>query len=458
MEPGLTIGYCQRGFILITVMIVTAVGLLFGAGALLLFRYQCQLRIDRQHELEKVYSVRSALNFVRTYTGNELEEGMSFRCWTGSERSLQLHVKPVAQIFPDTNRVDRKHFVMENGDLQIPPEVMQSTTGWYDNELDVECGSFGVTNLLISSKYHTDGIGLTFGDLSETNNVKWWVNIGMRDTGGWLQEDYGRRYYFYPGEYVEGNTVKDVMRLCLIRNVVNNGAGVPGGRKHGWPLSMEGEKALVFQISPNADAIKQSKKLDATMSLYECTFTGGCVVTNVIYFCETNYPSKLDMGLQLAHGNVTVFAIENPGTVSHGSFARGFTIWDAKKLSQSAYDYFAKEQEIGGVRYSGTNMINGKLYAPEMRAVFEVEAASDRRGSAIDARQMDFLTKFRVMPAYQYDVFLEHPRGTKPKLATVAQKIGEWDRNGGKYSLLTYDTHGTEHKGFRYDEKHPNGK
>ncbi len=98
-------------------------------------------------------------------------------------------------------------------------------------------------------------------------------------------------------------------------------------------------------------------------------------------------------------------------------------------------------------------MINGKLYAPEMRAVFEVEAASDRRGSAIDASQMDFLTKFRVMPAYQYDVFLEHPRGSEPKLATVAQKIGEWDRNGGKSSLLTYDTHGTEHKGFRQDER-----
>ena len=57
----------HRGYALVTVLIVTAVGLLFGAGSLLLFRFQCQQRIERQHELEKIYAVRSALNWTRAY-------------------------------------------------------------------------------------------------------------------------------------------------------------------------------------------------------------------------------------------------------------------------------------------------------------------------------------------------------------------------------------------------------
>ena len=65
MEQGMTRYPCHRGFMLVTVLVITAIGLLFGAGALLLFRYQCQLRIDRQHELEKVYAVRSALNYIK---------------------------------------------------------------------------------------------------------------------------------------------------------------------------------------------------------------------------------------------------------------------------------------------------------------------------------------------------------------------------------------------------------
>ena len=60
---------------LVTVLIVTMVGLLFGAGALLLFKFQCQLRIDRQHELEKVYAVRSALNYIKKAASGIPEEG-----------------------------------------------------------------------------------------------------------------------------------------------------------------------------------------------------------------------------------------------------------------------------------------------------------------------------------------------------------------------------------------------
>ena len=193
MEQRMMISQCKRGFILVTVLIVTAVGLLFGAGALLLFRFQCQLRIDRQHELEKIYAVRSALNYIRTTaygtTGDNgiPVEGRVFGYHTQSERNLKLLVKPVAPIFPNTNDLRNSHFVMERGDLKIPLAVATSTNGWYSSDFDYECGVSGDTKLNVDSENYIGNIGLKFGDATTTNGVRWWVNIGMRGTGGWPQ-------------------------------------------------------------------------------------------------------------------------------------------------------------------------------------------------------------------------------------------------------------------------------
>ena len=85
-----------------------------------------------------------------------------------------------------------------------------------------------------------------------------------------------------------------------------------------------------------------------------------------------------------------------------------------------------------------------------MRAVIEVDAASSQRPDIGNER--DFVSGFRVTPAYQYDIFIEHPE-TVTNRATVAQKTGTYKRNGAGYTILTYDTHGTDHKGFRRDER-----
>ncbi len=431
----------KRGFMLVAVLIITAVGLLFGAGALLLFRFQCQMRIDRQHELEKVYAVRSALNYIRTYTDEIPDTGETFSYHTGSERDLRLLVKPVKTIFPDLN--NNRHFAMQRGDFLFPYRKQ------YNSLLDYEYGATGVTNLLI--KKELDGrFGLAFTDLTASNSVKWWVNIGMCDTGGWLQENYGRRYYFYPQTYVEGNVTQDIIRLCIIRNVTNESNKV--GCRHGWPLSREGERALVFEISP-----KGGESNNADMTVYEYCYTGTSVMSTPL-IRWVNRPSLCNMGIQIADDKVSMFYIGNGSLNDAAPSSRGYTFSDSTQLTPLTYKYFAEEVVIGGKTYGGvfTND-DGEVKAPELRAVFEVQAASDKRNgkeSAFDVKSnLDFLTDFRVTPAYQYDVFIEHPLGTEPKLATVAQKIGEYDRDGILYTVLTYDTHGTEHKGFRQDEK-----
>lgn len=433
-----------------TVMVITAVGLLFGAGALLMFRYQCQMRIDRQHELEKVYAVRSALNYIKgeaVALKKEGETGVTMRYHTGSDRDLGLLIKPVDVIFPD--KKNTRHFNMGiKGQLQIP--YMRN----YNSKLDYEYGalhevadwSSAVRSSAVSEKKNGEYRGLSFEDLASTNQ-NWWVNIGMRDTGGWLQEDYGRRYYFYPLEFVDGSSVtKDIMRLCLIRNVTNESNAV--GTRHGWPLSQSGERAIVFQIVPKAGSTDNN----AEMSLSEYVCIGGSVITNRL-ICVTNCPSQCYMGMQLAGDKVCLFYRSNSQLNELlDSPMGGFVFSEVRSMSAATYNYFAKEVFVGGKQYGGmfTND-EMRVQAPELRAVFEVEAASDAR--PVQKGQKDFLTDFRVTPAYQYDVFLEHPE-TVTNLATVAQIIGTYARrNENRFTVLTYDTHGTEHKGFRQDER-----
>ncbi len=435
----------KRGFMLVTVLVITGVGLLFGAGALLLFRYQCQLRIDRQHELEKVYAVRSALNYIMACDGNIKEGGKYFKYHTWSERELGLFVKPVEAIFPDLK--NELHFAMQQGDFVFPCAEN------YNGSHDYEYG--GSTNLNENSIYNSYNSlkGLAFGDLSVTNNVKWWVNIGMRDTGGWLQEDYGRRYYFQPLNFVKGEATgdtNDIMRLCIIRNVTNrqNDAGC----KHGWPLSHENERALVFEISPRNSG--QNNTNNAEMAFYEYMHDGVDIKRRRLIHLS-NCPSLVYMGLQLANDKASIFYIGN-ATVNAIPDGGGYDFSESATLTQETYEYFSKSVTIGGISYPGivTNL-SGKVQAPELRAVFEVETVSPNRSQ--EAQKVNFLTNFKVTPAYQYDVFLEYPALVTNR-ATVAQKIGTYNRNQGQYfTVLTYDTHGTDHKGFRQDEREATG-
>ena len=458
MEPGVTVMRGRSGFMLVTVLIVTAIGLLFGAGALLMFRFQCQMRIDRQHELEKVYAVRSALNYIRTYTGEVDERGKPFGYHTSSERDLGLLVKPVETIFP--NMTNATHFAMHrSGDFRFPCPKQ------YNTSRDYEYGVYAWTNLQIAASSLNYGggafSGLAFADIAATNGVKWWVNIGMRGTGGWLQEDYGRRYCFWPGVYVDGMATQDIVRLCIIRNITNelNAAG----SRHGWPLSKAGERAIVFEISPKGGGGTTN---NADMTVYEYWYAGGNVHRASIFpSLWANRPSLCNMGVQLADDKVSMFYIGNEDTNKINdktasseakSTSRGYTFSGTAQLTLETYRYFSEEVFIGGKRYGGvyTNALDGKLYAPELRVVFEVEAASDKRkvDSHPEVSNLDFLTDFKVTPAYQYDVFIEHPAAVTNR-ATVAQKIGKYARGGVNYAILTYDTHGTEHKGFRRDER-----
>lgn len=419
----------QRGFILVTVLIVTAVGLLFGAGALLLFRYQCQQRIDRQHELEKVCAVRSALNYIRRETVVHPGVELGYHTWSG--RDLKLIVKPAKTIFPTNNldqvtaeerNAEKRHFVMEWGDFNALAGV-QNKTGGYNPNLDYAYGAEGVTDLSKAMKGEfelTKGLVLNYSTATG-DAVRCWVNIGMGDSGGWLQEEYGRRYCFYPQNIVPS----DVVRLWLIRAPMNV-VGSSDGRSLGWPPSND-ERSLMLELTNGREArLWECRGLNQEKQLCEC-FTKG-----------ENY-----MGIQLAHNKASLYFIGNEasGATMYNVLLRGFSFSNVATLSEPVYEYFSSGCEINS---------EGKIVrAPEMRAVFEIESSLQQ-----DADKIRVLKDFKVTPGYQYDIFVKYPGGD-PILATVAQRMGEYTYSTSDllYSILTYDTHGTEHKGFRWEEE-----
>ena len=445
----------KRGIALVMVLLITAIGLLFGAGALLTFRYQCQMRIDRQHELEKVYAVRSALNYIGNYAEDISLEGTPFGYHTTSDRDLNLIVKPVKRIFPDF--ADVRHLDIRN-DGGKDRVFIFPVEGQYKDAPDYEYGRSGTTNQLYFGikNYYDQRYGLLFPRWKAPRGAKWWVNIGMPGTGGWLHEKYGRRYFFEPRNYVPGEQTNDVMRLCIIRSVTNRRNSA--GSKYGWPLSREGERAIVLEFRPLGDDVSGA---NAVITLDEYLYTAGAsiIVTNLITWSD-NIPAVNDyVGVQIAGDLITVFHSQKMSGSVDTKMLKGWRFSpNVAQLTHETYDYF----EDGCTKDSDGEIVE----SPDLRAVIEVEASADSRPleeenetdeqDGLNANKNDFVTDFRVTPAYQFDVFLEHPN-TVTNRATVAQRILLKESKGGhtrsEYAVRTYDTHGTEHKGFRRDER-----
>ena len=446
----------RRGFILVTVLIITAVGLLFGAGALLLFRFQCQLRIDRQHELEKVYAVRSALNYIGNFAENIDFAGTPFGYHTGSGRNLNLFVKPVDRIFPNLGNTEHLDIRDDGGNGRYFT-LRESQKSDFP---DYEYGRSGTTNSFfgISSEY--DGLkGLQFPDYLACRGAKWWVNIGMPGTGGWLHEKYGRRYFFEPRNYVAGSLSNDIVRLCIIRSVTNGSNEV--GCRYGWPLSREGERAIVLEFRPMG---RVSEEANAVIALYEYVCIDGSNIIKVALdeWSDEIYAINMYVGVQIAGDRIVVFQSQKVAGATD-KMLRGWRFSPRiLQLTSDTYHYF----EDGCLRDAENEIV----MSPDLRAVFEIEANADSRpsedsqmnggqgeeGGLEYSNYNNFITDFRVTPAYQFDVFLEHPVANT-NLATVAQRVilkeSQGGHNADEYAVRTYDTHGTENKGFRKDEK-----
>jgi len=420
----------HSGFVLPLVLIMTMVGALFGAGSLLLFKYQCCRRINRQHELEKVYAVRSAANYARA--AFNIADEKSFEYKTSSGRDLRLLVKPVEAIFP--NPLMPEHLDISSKTKHF--SALQGA-GQYCKDQDYEYGCISndsfvaVTESQIS--YSSKQNCLAFKGVSSEAGARWWVNIGMKYIRGWLQQNFGMRYLFRPNNWVYG---KDYcMRLCLIRNkpVTVSGEGEDVGRRYGWPLS-GGESALVLEMRPGVNADSWG-----VMTLYQ--YKQG--VPDPTPIMSLMSPNTCWMGLQVAGRNVYLFYIQNDISDCGCVLSER---WEMPDGQDSVYRSLTENNSEDGL-------------SDLLRVVIECEAKGQTSGS-----DMNSIQYFKVTPAYQYDVYVKSPEWNEYEKATVIQKHGVFDfkdcypaGSGNfkqvKYSLgfemRSYDTHGTAWKGYK---------
>lgn len=365
----------RSGFVLVSLLIVATVGILFGFGRLLLYRYQCQLRIQRQHELEKVFAVRSAVKWVEVKTewelNNKIVGAKSFEINTLSGRSLGVEVRPVSPIYPEINNLN--HFHISSLSDYTPTKV---DLFGEDGMCPVWCdtGSAGTPCGIIGPGSNTVG---------KTGRMV----VDMSGTGSWLGDTYGRRYMVNISRINRSDVATEngnTLRLYIVpadtlsANV--DDASIPAiGLSH-IPLG-----------SDQVKYVKAWYRLNGSNVVLTSTVTG-----------FDNVNAK---GIQLAGNHISLFNAKYlKGAVAVGTYKFSNSVQIPDELISAFMD-------SGGL-------------PKELKMVLEVE----QTGPAWDEKE-EKLNKFdrlQVLPAYEFEVALTWPdRGnvSHSEIATVLHVV-----------------------------------
>jgi len=187
----------KSGYILPIIMVAALIGILFGLGRLAMFRYQCQLRFDRQHALDRVMATRSALVWLENEPQPPNEE-TNFVYQAGNGRLVDVTVRPVPSIYPAPGS---DHLNIYAGLTNAPnvtysatsPEMLPGYVVGEDQDLVLKIGSSGTSS--------TGHVGRVF--------------IDMVDLGSWQDDVYGRRYWLEPEAINAGDNGGDIYRFYL---------------------------------------------------------------------------------------------------------------------------------------------------------------------------------------------------------------------------------------------------
>jgi hypothetical protein len=369
-------------FLLITVLLVAAVGILFGFGRLLMFRYQCEIRFDRQREIDRTLATRSALRWLATQpTANlpTVETNFVYRAWAG--RTINIAVRPMPSIYP--NPTNSNHLKISNG--QRGDENVVFTNSDYsamqpnfivheDQPYVLKIGSEGT---------NTMGAGQAGS-----------VEIDMPTLGSWLDDTYGRRYWVLPAD----------VNLC------EGGAG----------------DVMRLYITPDGSDFKTS----ATAIWFEHAPIGAAPVPTTFWIkyngitinlATINISSADAKGIQLAGNTMTPFSWQQPGKSVYGVF----TFYDACNLPKELVDAFKDS--------SGKNK--------DLRLTLEVEALDPDLGpNSFKWIQVEPAYEFDIELTWN----VPKTGGTTSEVATVVHLIPTKTRSTSTDNqVYTYDTHGT---------------
>jgi hypothetical protein len=192
----------RSGYVLPAVLIVALIALLFGFGRLLLFRYQCEIRFDRQREIDRKLAVRSALRWLENQYPPPLPSITNEFVYIDSNgRSIDVTVRPQPSIYPAPDRDD--HFKISDCSSieDVPSHVSVEST-----HPDMAPTSINGVNQPYDLRIGSADRGVSSGEVGR-------IFIDMEGLGSWLNDTYGRRYWVEPQNVNAAGA--DITRFCL---------------------------------------------------------------------------------------------------------------------------------------------------------------------------------------------------------------------------------------------------
>lgn len=482
MERELKRKNARNGFALVTVLIIAAIGLLIGAGSLLLFRFQCEKRIDRQHEIEKYFAVRSALQLLSVVeTGdfpNEISGPKRFVYQTDSDRDVRVIINPTEALFPDLDyrfEGSMGHFYanFQKTVFKSPkpgqPAVGSKTA--VDNVGESARYEFISNEAMQRRDIIKDGnyLSLMHGSEHASSNgiPRCWLKMDMTPTGRWSDDLFGRRYMFNLHESCKltstGNAdeciTNDTYRLILKR--MRKSEEYPKSLiREDWRPKEPGEAVIYAELNSWQTYTNGSYQTAAHFAAYTQVY--GSAPSTVMD----------DFGNQLGKISDSLSNTNNAGSLPSDHARNGYGIQlVGRRLSlyQAStpkaggtlrYDLWANGNIPEDVYYHFTNN-STTVFSTNMVMVFEVEASLSRNGTnyilqtetnSNEYNEYNRVANFEVYPAYEYSIDVDYPYGYTNS-ATFVHLHHLGPNRDNKRRAITYDAHGTLNKGWRTDEK-----
>lgn len=495
MERELTTTKARGGFALVAVLIIAAIGLLFGAGSLLLFRFQCQKRIDRQHEIEKYFAVRSALQLLSEDALSRFPDELSGPKWfvyqADSGRNARVIVNPAKALFPKLGYRfpdGRGHFYVNFQTISIENEFgipgFETKSKKSINNISPNSSRYAwcVNELMQDKELMNEGnyLSIMHGkECASSNGIpRCWLKMDMSPTGRWSDDLFGRRYMFNlhecckltPGDDDGAIITNDTYRLVLKRLRKDEECPYSIGSGDWRPLS--GEAVIYAELKSWQTYTNGSYQTEASFAAYTQVGGGAPLIVKddagnplmkkADILLSTNNAANVKSeetrngyGIQLVGRRLSLYQASTPAATG----PLRFDLWSNGNIPEDVYCHFTNDYST--------------VFSTNMVMVFEVEASLSRNGSnyvykvtdkasatangnksnSNEYNEYNRVANFEVYPAYEYSIDLDYPYGYTNSATVVHLDHVGLIRDNSRRAAVTYDAHGTLNKGWRADER-----
>lgn len=431
----------KPGFALPAVLFIAVLGILLGIGRLMTFSNQCRLRMDRQQELEKILAVRSALNLLQNWNQwpqfpTEGGPDGLIALHSDSDRNVKVLLHPAEAIFPNVSNDNHYCVSWSTYYAEKPYTRIQGTRYRYVTSVAGDSPQMEFSTTL------GDCVCLMPAHAGPSERCR--LSVDMSDTGRWSDDAFGRRYAFNVNALsAQNGGTNDLLRLILRRKRKSEGQSFNGEVRYmerndeKWRFSEADGSIIYAELSSGGAAsgtftawAKKGSKQDMLVS----------------YDIPSDSALQNTYGIQLVGRQLTLFQ-----SYAATKFFKQCNFVGSAPIPDPYYDDFTNNVET---TFSTNLVMELEVVASPSRDPSGAAQGADNKENALNK-----FSHFEVYPAFEFSVFIEN-KNERDKFDTPGEKnlatVVHLDVQSDKYPQcrsITYDTHGTEIKGWRTGER-----